>query len=183
MIKGEGLLETLYITCLVLGILIALISIVFGDLLGAALDGAFELLSFESLPWLQPTTLVGGITVFGGAGLLLERYTALSATIVILLALAIAIAAGAIVFFLYVKPMENSENSIAFSVTDLTGKLGEVLVSIPSSGYGEVMVKAGAGVTNQIAASFDGTPIANGAQVVVVEVREDTLYVSEVSLP
>jgi len=176
-------LETLYMACLVSGILIALVSIIFGDWLGAALDGVLDLMSFDGLPWLQPMTIVGGITVFGGAGLLLERYTALTAAVVIIISLLIAIAVGAAVFFLYVRPMENSENSIAYSIAELSGKLGEVLVPIPSAGYGEVMIKAGAGVTNQIAASFDGEPIAEGAKVVVVEVKEGTLYVSEVSLP
>lgn len=170
--------------CLVGGILVAIISVLFGDWLGAALDGALDLLSFESFPALQPTTIVGGITVFGGAGLMFERYTGLATAVIIILSLLIAVAASTAVFFLYVKPMKQSENSIAYSMTELPGKLGEVLVSIPSTGYGEVMLRAGAaGVTNQIAASFDGEPIAEGAQVVVVEVKEGTLYVAEVSLP
>jgi membrane-bound ClpP family serine protease len=166
--------------CLIGGIIYAIVSVVFGDWLGMLLDGALDFLSVDGNSWLSPTSIVGGITVFGGAGILLERYSGFGLTAVLLLSLLIAILAGAGVFFLYVRPMENSESSIAFSLHSLSGMLAEVLVPIPASGYGEVMVKVGAGFTNQIAASFDKVDIASGSQVVVVEVKDSTLYVSEV---
>ncbi|WP_187768043.1 protease [Paenibacillus sp. PL91] len=175
-------METLFMSCLIGGILYALVSVIFGDWLGLLLDGALDFLSLDGHSWLSPTALVGGITVFGGAGLMLERYTSLGASAVLLVALLIALIAGTGVFFLYIKPMEQSENSIAFSLNGMSGMLGEVLVPIPAEGYGEVMVKVGAGFTNQIAASFEGVEIAGGSKVVVVEVRDSTLYVSEVNL-
>lgn len=169
-------METLYMACLIGGVLYAIVSVVFGDWLGQALDGLFDFMSIDGL------TLVGGLTVFGGAGVMLTRYTSFGGVTVAVLSLLIAIAAGAAVFFLYVKPMENSENSIAFSMQSLSGALGEVTVPIPAGGYGEVLLKVGAGVTNQIAASFEGTDIAAEAKVVVVEVKDSVLYVSEVNL-
>ena len=175
-------METLFLSCLIGGILYALVSVVFGDWLGQTLDGALDFLSLDGHSWMSPTALVGGITVFGGAGIMLGRYTALGAAAIVIIALLIALIAGTAVFFLYIKPMEQSENSIAFSLNGLSGMLGDVLVPIPASGYGEVMVKVGAGFTNQIAASFEGVAIAGGANVVVVEVRDSTLYVSEVNL-
>ncbi len=176
-------METLFLACLAGGILYALVTVVFGDWLGQVLDGALEFLSLDGHSFFSPSSLVGGITVFGGAGLLLTRYSSWGAVVILLLAALIAIAAGAGIFFLYVKPMEDSENSIAFSAAELSGALAEVLVPIPSKGYGEVLVKVGAGFTNQIAASFDGVEIAGGAKVVVVEMKDHTLYVSEIHLP
>jgi len=176
-------METLFIACLVVGVLYALISVIFGDILGEALDGMLDFLSMESVSWMQPMTLVGGITAFGGAGLLLSRYTAVGAWAVVLIALLAAIVIGISVFFLYVKPMQNSENSSGYSFQELAGKIAEVLVPIPATGYGEVLVRVGsAGVTNQIAASHDGEPIPTGSRVVVVEVRDHTLYVSKLEL-
>ncbi|CAM3952866.1 protease [Paenibacillus alkaliterrae] len=175
-------METLYLACLIGGIMYAVISVVFGDWLGQMLDGALDFLSLDGHSWLSPAALVGGITVFGGAGILLERYSAFGMAAILIISMLIAIVAGAGVFLLYVRPMENSENSIAFSLQGLSGMLAEVLVPIPASGYGEVMVKVGAGFTNQIAASFEGVDIPGGAQVVVVEVKDSTLYVSEVNL-
>ncbi|MGO4371866.1 protease [Paenibacillus sp. MCAF20] len=175
-------METLYLACLIGGILYAIVSVIFGDWLSLALDGVLDFLSFDGHSWLQPTALVGSITVFGGAGIMLTRYTSLSIGVVLALALLIALAAGVGVFFLYVRPMERSENSIAFSMNALSGSLAEVLVSIPDKGYGEVLVKVGAGFTNQIAASYEGVPITAGSRVVVVEVKDRTLFVSEVDL-
>lgn len=175
-------METLFLSCLIGGILYALVSVIFGDWLGQALDGAFDFLSLDGHSWLSPTALVGGITVFGGAGVMLQRYTAWGSAAIVTAALFLALLAGTAVFFLYIKPMEESENSIAFSLNGMSGMLGDVLVPIPAQGYGEVMVKVGAGFTNQIAASFEGVEIAGGSRVVVVEVRDSTLYVSEVNL-
>lgn len=172
-------METVYLACLIGGILYAVVSVIFGDWLSQAIDGALDFLSVD---FLQPMTIVGGITIFGGAGYLMERYSGLAGPVIVLGAALIAIAGATAVYFLYVKPMENSESSIAFSVASLSGSIGEVLVPIPQNGCGEVLVKVGAGNTNQIAASFDNVPIPSGSRVVVVEVREGILYVSELNL-
>ncbi|QAY65487.1 NfeD family protein [Paenibacillus protaetiae] len=175
-------MEALLWGCLIGGALYAIVFVVFGDGISQAIDGMFEFLSWDGHPWAEPTTIVGGITVFGGAGLLLRQYSSLGALAVIVLALVIAAVVSGALFFLYVRPMKNSENSIAYSLREFTGALAEVITPIPEQGYGEVLVKAGAGYTNQIAASFEGKPIPGGARVVVVEVKEDTLYVSELDL-
>ncbi|GGG89605.1 NfeD family protein [Paenibacillus radicis (ex Gao et al. 2016)] len=175
-------MEAIFWGCLVFGVLFAIISVIFGDWISLALDGVLDFLSLDGYPWMQPMSLIGGITAFGGAGLLLTDNTSMNNWLVTIVALLIAIVIAGGVYFVYVKPMERSENSLAVSEQEFTGKLAEVLVSIPSKGYGEVMLKAGAGHTNQIAASFDGEPIPEGMRVVVVEVKDSTLYVAKVDL-
>ncbi|WP_341805801.1 NfeD family protein [Paenibacillus lupini] len=172
-------LEAIFWGCFVGGALYAIISALLGDLIGHALGGILDFLSLDGHPWMNPTTLVGGITAFGGAGLLLMHYTAIGAIIVLLLAIISGVLIGGGGYFLYVKPMSESENSIALSEKDLTGKIAEVLTAIPAIGYGEVLVKVGAGNTNQIAASFDKEAIPGGTRVVIVEVKDSTLYVSK----
>nr|WP_313779778.1 hypothetical protein [Paenibacillus larvae] len=61
-----------------LGMLLALLTLLFGEVLGHLLSGLDSLFS-HSLPFLQPVILIGGITILGGTGLLLERYTSLDA--------------------------------------------------------------------------------------------------------
>ncbi len=168
----------LYWGCLVGGAIFAIVTVVFGDLLGNALDGMLDFLSIEGPDYLQPMTLVGGITSFGGAGVMLSKYTGFGTLIVILLSLLCAIFLAILIYFFYVKPMENSENSTGFSIRDLTGKIGEVITPVPENGYGEVIIKIGAGNTNQIAASFYNKNIPAGTIVVVIEAREDTLFVT-----
>ena len=82
----------------------------------------------------------------------------------------------------YIRPMERSENSSGYSMQQLTGLIAEVLVPIPVVGYGEVMVKAGAGRSNHIASSNDKEVLPAGLRVVIVEVKDFTVIVSKLDL-
>ena len=175
-------METIFLSCLFIGIFYALVSVIFGDLLGSLLDGALGFLSLDGHDWFQPMTLGGAVTVFGGAGYLLERYTLLSSFVIIVLSLLIAIVIALALLLLYVRPMKNSENSTSFSIKELSGKMGEVLTAIPAIGCGEVLIRMGAGYTNHTAESYGGVTISSGAQIVVVEVKEDVLLVAEIDL-
>lgn len=168
----------IYWACLIGGVIFAVVTVVVGDLIGNLFDGILDFLSIEGLHFLQPVVLVSGITAFGGAGILLTEYTSLQVLPAAVLSVIAAILLSVPVYFFYVKPMENTENSTGYSMQDLTGRLGEVTVPIPATGYGEVIMKIGVGNTNQIAASFDREDIQTGTRVVVVEVRDGTLYVS-----
>ncbi|WP_418791176.1 NfeD family protein [Phosphitispora sp. TUW77] len=167
----------LYWGCLAGGVFFALITVIFGDILGDAFDGVLDALSFDHLDFLQPMVIVGGITVFGGTGATLTMYTSLDSFPVAVISLLAAILLSIAVYFLYVKPMKKTENSTGFSIQDLVGKFGEVTVPVPAKGYGEVLVKIGAGNTNQIAASFDGEELPAGIRVVVAEAKDSVLYV------
>ncbi|MDF2964472.1 MAG: rane protease regulatory rane protein [Paenibacillus sp.] len=168
----------LYWGFLITGILFAVITVLFGDLLSNALGGALDFLSGEHLHAFQPMVLLSGLTVCGGAGIMLSRYTSMGSITVLILAVLCSLIASVLVYFLYVKPMEDSENSVAYSMQDLVGKIAEVSVPIPARGYGEVLVKVGAGNTNHIAASFEKVDIQTGTKVVTVEVVDGTLYVA-----
>ncbi|ASS76055.1 protease [Tumebacillus algifaecis] len=161
----------LYYGCLIGGVLFAVCVVIFGDLF-----------HIHGPDFLDPTVIVGWVTAFGGSGVLLSTYTSLDTGTIVMMAAMVGIVLSFLLYFFYVKPMKKSENSTGFSVRDLEGKIGEVSVAIPEQGFGEVIVKVGAGNTNQIAASFDRENISTGNKVVVVEVKEDVLYVSRYDL-
>ncbi|MFC7681362.1 protease [Paenibacillus sp. GCM10028914] len=169
-------MEALFWGCLVGGVLFAIVTVLLGDVLSGALDG---MLDFLSVDFFKPVVLAAGVTVFGGAGIMLERYTDLSSMPQVILSLLTAILISIAVYFGYVRPMENSENSTGFSIKEMAGRIGEVTVPVPAQGYGEVMVKVGAGNTLHIASSFDKKPVATGVRVVIVDVAEGILRVSE----
>ncbi|GIP50427.1 hypothetical protein J53TS2_40180 [Paenibacillus sp. J53TS2] len=170
-------MEALFWGCFVGGALFAVISALLGDLLGSWLDGVFDFLSVD---FLKPIITASAITSFGGAGILLDRYTGLGGAGVVVLAIVAAVLLSAGVYFAYVRPMENSENSTGFSESELPGKVGEVTVPIPAQGYGEVMVKLVGGNTLHIASSWDRKEIPAGTVVVVIETTKDgTVQVSE----
>lgn len=165
----------IYWGCFLGGILLAVVTIVFGDLLGAFVDGVSDLLP----EFLHPMLMISSITMFGAAGILFSKYSSIAALPIMLLSFIAAVVLSVLIYFFYVKPMANSENSAAYSIQELAGKIGEITIPVPAQGYGEVLMKLGAGRVHQIAASYDGDEIYTGARVVVVEVRENVLYVSK----
>lgn len=169
-------METLYLGCLALGVIFAIVSVLVGDVIGNAIDGVFD---FVSVDFLNPTVLAGGVTVFGGAGILLTRYSNLEAGAVAALSLLTAAFLGVLMYLGVVKPMDKSEMSNGFSMSELPGKIGEITVPVPAKGYGEIMVKFGAGNSLHTAASFEQVLLPAGLKVVVVEVSEGVALVSE----
>ena len=163
-----------YWVCLLGGLVFSVLAVLFGDLLEGVLDGLDGLLGGHDLGHaLDALSSVGGITVFGGAGVLLETYTGLGALPTALVSAAAGLVLAVVMHFAYVEPMRRSENSTGFSVREYAGKVGEVNTAIPARGYGEVLVRMGASTTFQPAASYEGVPIPAGTTVVVVEVEAD----------
>ncbi|MFF2909085.1 protease [Paenibacillus sp. NPDC057934] len=169
-------MQTLYLGCLALGVIFAIVSVLVGDLIGSALDGIFDIVSFD---FLNPTVVAGAVTVFGGAGILLTRYSTLDDGPIVALSLLTAAFMGVLLFLGFVKPMDKSQTSNGFSMQELPGMIGEITVPIPAKGYGEIMVKFGAGNSLHTASSFDHRPLLAGTKVVVVDVNEGVALVSE----
>jgi membrane-bound ClpP family serine protease len=167
---------TVYWACLLGGLGFTVLALFVGDMLEGMLD------AFDSLDgFVDPLSLVGGIAGFGGAGVILTTASGLSDGPAALLAAGIGMALAVLMHVLYVKPMKNSESSSGFSIQEYRGKLGEVLTTIPASGFGEVLIRMGPSNTFQAAASFDGSEIPGGAQIVVVDIRDSDLYVAPFS--
>jgi len=163
--------ETVYGVCLIAGLVYALATLFWGDVIA-------DMLGEIHLPLLQPAVLASGLTAFGGIGFLLTRLTALSSWTVFAASLFAGgvLAAGA--HFLWIRPMERAEVSIGYSMSQLEGKIGEVGTSIPANGLGEVLIPMVSGITHHMAASLENEPIPAGTRVVVVEVRDHVLYVT-----
>ncbi|MEM1044176.1 MAG: NfeD family protein [Bacteroidota bacterium] len=160
-----------YWICLFGGLVFTVLTLLFGDLLdGLDFDGLGDVL--------DPLSFVGGLTAFGGAGVVLGEMTALATVPAAVLAACIGVGLALGMHFVYVKPMKRSENSTGFSMREYHGKLGEVITAIPAEGFGEVLVTMGASNTFQTASSFNGTEIPRGTRIVVVEVRGGDLLVT-----
>lgn len=171
------MLLNIYWGCLFGGIIFALVTVIFGDLLGDAFNGLFHSLTFEHLEFLQPMVLVSGITIFGGSGILLTRYTSLTPVPVVVISIMLAALLSILIYFAYVKPMRNSENSTAYSMGDLVGLTGEVITAIPAKGYGEVLLKVGAGHSNHIASSQYEEELSTGTKIFVTKVEKSIVFV------
>lgn len=172
-VANVGVLETIYIVCLICGVLYALFALIFGH---TGADGMGH--GHAHLPVFQPILLVSGATAFGAAGYLLTRFTSLSTLMVLGAAVILGAGLAVAAYFLWVEPMSRAESSTGYAMSQLGGKIGEVSTTIPVNGLGEVLVTMVSGTTFHMAASLDGIPIKQGARVVVVEVRDHVLYVT-----
>ncbi|HEY2492191.1 MAG TPA: protease [Paenibacillus sp.] len=169
-------MEALFLGCLIGGVLFAIVTVLLGDVLSSALDG---MLDFLSVDFFSPTIVAGAVTVFGGTGILLTRYSGFAATLIVILSILTAVLVSVVIYFVYVKPMENSENSTGYSIQEMVGRIGEITIPVPMQGFGEVMVKVGAGNTLHIASSLEQISLLAGTRVVVVDVEDGFLWVTE----
>lgn len=162
-----------YWACLVSGIIFALIALIFDHSISNLFDGVFHV----SFDFIQPVVIRSAITILGGTGILLTEYTTMSTVQTFVISLLSAVVFSIPVYFIYVKPMKNVENSIGFSIKELIGKTGEVIVPIPIGGYGQILLKTVSGYTHEPATSLKGEAIRKGEIVEILDVKNNVLYV------
>jgi membrane-bound ClpP family serine protease len=154
---------------------VAIFSLLLGNVLDGILDSVFDSLG----DFFNPLLVFGTLSVTGGAGVLLTKYSSLNDIYVLLISILIGIGAYLLIYYFLVIPMSNAESSTSISIHDLEGKVGEVITTIPAQGMGEVFISSTSGSRNETAKSFDQTIIKQGQQVVVVKAEDQILYVSE----
>jgi len=185
-----------YWGCLIGGVIFAIVAVLLGGFMGghgdlghsvggAAGAGHADLgdhggpagTGHWHLDFLKPAVIVGAITAFGGAGIMLVRYSSLRDGTIVASAAAIACVIGAAVYLLYIRPLRGADSSVGYSMKDLVGRPCEVTVSIPEQGFGEVLVRIGNGVVNHTA-SGDGSVIRRGMRAVVVDIEKGVVVVA-----
>lgn len=145
--------------------------------LGDLFEGLFEGLGEV----FNPLLLFGTLAVISGSGVLLTKYAGISHIYVLIISLIIGLLAYFVIYYLLVIPLSNAESSTSISVQDLVGKTGEVITTIPADGYGEVFITSTNGSRSETARSFDHIELKQGRKIVVVEVKEQILYVAELT--
>ncbi|MDL4841124.1 protease [Aquibacillus rhizosphaerae] len=155
----------------------AIFSLFLGDAIEGLLDSIFDSIG----EFLNPLLLFGTLSVIGGSGVLITKYSELNNFIVLILSILIGVGAYILLYYFLVIPMSNAETSTSISINDLAGKVGDVITTIPAYGMGEVFIESTNGSRNEIAKSFDNVEIIQGTQIVVVQVKDQILYVSELT--
>ncbi|USG66770.1 serine protease [Brevibacillus ruminantium] len=166
-----GVWDIIYLVCMITGLVYTLFTLFFGD-------SVSEWMAQTELPVFQPLLLISGLTAFGASGYLFTRFTSFSPWTVFAFAVIVGFVLAVTAYFTWIKPMENAENSIGYTMQQLSGMVGEVLTTVPAEGLGEVIVTMVSGRTNHMAASLEREVIPEGTKVVVVDVRDHVLYVT-----
>lgn len=86
------------------------------------------------------------------------------------------------VVYQFAKLLYSQQASSEVQMTRLVGRTGEVSVSIPAGGVGQVTLEYGGERTTQIARASDGAPIPPGTLVVVTALRGDSVSVARVDV-
>jgi membrane protein implicated in regulation of membrane protease activity len=181
-------METLFLACFIFGALFTLASLVLGNVhlghiqLGhgghAHLGHAGHVghhaphVHAESgeqsgqLPWLNASSLVGGLTWFGAAGYLLVRLGDWALPAVVLGALL----AGALGWYLVARFLGlvlAGESEMDPADYRLEGTVGKITVRIPAGGTGEVIFSKAGARRSEAARALGDVPIPRGTEVVI----------------
>ncbi|MBN1955348.1 MAG: hypothetical protein JW900_09895 [Anaerolineae bacterium] len=120
---------------------------------------------------LSPITLATFVTVFGGSGVLLNNFTAVSPLLSLLISTVNGLAVAGVMFLLYARLLAGLQASSEVEVGELVGKVGEVIAPIPAGKVGEIaLVVRGSRMTATARSAEEGRAIARGAVVVVTQV-------------
>lgn len=163
-------LETIYLYTLIITGLITIVYLFFSDLV----DGIGE-----GIPFFDPAVVMTFITLTSAGGYLLERFTSLNNFIVFIISVIIGAVLSGLLYFFLLVPLRSAEVSLVYTDESLAGQIGKVIVPIPKDGFGEVVIEAGGGIISKRATSLLNEEIAYEREVLIIEVKEGTLYVKE----
>lgn len=162
-------LATIYMTILIVIGCCTVTYLFFGDIA----DGVGEGLPFFDLAIILPF-----ITITAAIGYLLEIFTSLSNIPILLISLILSILLTALLYFFLLVPLRSAEVSLAYTEQSLEGQTAKVIVPVPLDGFGEIVIDSVNGLISKRAASFHGIEIPYDTQVLIIEVKEGTAYVT-----
>jgi membrane protein implicated in regulation of membrane protease activity len=116
------------------------------------------------------------LTAFGGGGVI-SRYYHLSHPA----SSGVGIGSGVVLaglVYQFARILHSQQASSEVRMSGLIGKSAEVTVPIPKGGVGQITVVAWGERSTQIARSADGGAIPNGTEVVITDLRGDSLVVT-----
>lgn len=161
-------LEQIYLVVLIFVGLGTILYMFFGDVA----DGIGE-----GLPILNPSVILSFITMVAAAGYILEKFAWFSSGINIVIACILGAVLSTLFYLFILVPLKSADVSLAYTEESLGGQLGKVIVPIPIDGFGEVVIESASGMITKRATGFDNEAIDYDTTVLIVEVKEGTLFV------
>ncbi|NEU32036.1 hypothetical protein GN156_14830 [bacterium LRH843] len=163
-------IQTIYFIGLIISVFFLVIYFLFGDLVEALWDVAPGSI-------FNPIVALSFKAVFSASGYILETVTSLPSISIIIISLVIALVIVSVIHFFILLPLSKAEQSMTFSINDLKGKTGNVIMTIPKDGLGEVLVSQNHSVVGYPAKSAFHELISTNTEVVILKVEESVLIV------
>lgn len=162
-------LEQIYLVVLIFAGLATILFMFFGEVVEGIGDG---------LPIFNPSVILSFFTLMSAAGFILEKLAFFSSAWNIGVAAIIGVILSALFYLFILVPLKSADVSLAYTEQSLEGQLGKVIVPIPEDGFGEVVIETtSGGMIAKRAAGYDNEVIDYDSTVLVVEVKEGTLFV------
>lgn len=160
-------IQTIYLSTLIFSGILIILYVFFGDMADGIGEGSF----------LNPVLILAFITFLSASGYIFEMTTSLSSVVILLLAAVIAVLLDILLNIFVLIPLSSAEESLVYTDESLRGRVGTVLIPIPESGFGEVLIENISGRISKPASSYENTVIAEGSKVLIVEVANGVIKV------
>lgn len=166
------------------GLLLLLILLFVGEIFGGDHDLGHDgdIGGHDGGPSIFSIRIMAAFLTAFGAGGVIARYYGLSHVA----ASAIGIVCGAVmagIVYQFAKLLYAQQASSHLHLNRLIGASGEVSVSIPKGGVGQITISAAGERTEHIARTVDGQAIARGVPVTITGLGGDSVIVSPVDRP
>jgi hypothetical protein len=181
-----------YLVCFLIGVTLSVVSFVGGSFHvphvhvhvphahvphGGGHAGAAHGGQSAEMPFFSFATITAFLAWFGGTGYLLTRYSALTVTVVMLIATVVGLVGAAFIFLFVVKFLMKHDRELDPADFDRVGALGRVISPIRAGGTGEILFSM-AGTRHTCGArSEDGEALTKNTEIVVTRYEHGIAYV------
>ena len=129
------------------------------------------------MPFFNFATITAFLAWFGGSGYLLTRYSALTVTVIMLIAVIVGFAGATFIFLFVVKFLMRHDRELDPADFDRVGVLGRVISPIREGGTGEIIFSQ-AGTRHTCGArSESGEALTKDTEIVVTRYEHGIAYV------
>jgi membrane-bound ClpP family serine protease len=176
-------METIYLVCFIVGLVLSILSVVGGFAhlhIGRIHVGhtAHAHGGTHGLSSVNGFTITAFLCWFGGVGYLLDRYSIFIAPLILLLSILSGLIAAALLWAVLFKLLLPHERELTTEETEMPGVVAHVSDSIrDNGGIGEIIFSQTGARRSTAARSEDGSPIQRGAEVVVIRYERGVAYV------
>ncbi len=160
-------IQTIYLCTLVFSGILIILYVFFGDIADGIGEGSY----------LNPVLILAFITFLSAAGYIFEMITSLNSVVILLIGAGIAALLDILLNIFVLIPLSSAEESLVYTDDSLRGRVGTVLIPIPENGFGEVLIENISGRISKPALSYENTFIAEGSNVLIVEVENGIIKV------
>ncbi|WP_026677615.1 NfeD family protein [Fictibacillus gelatini] len=163
-------LETIYLFTLIICGSLTFLYLLISDVV----HGVFESIGVHVL---NPTLVLSFLTFVSAGGYLLEKLTSVQSWLIVLISSAISLVLVTLLNVFVLIPIASAEESLNYSESDLKGRMGKVIISIPENGLGEVLIEGVSGRIAKPAISIDQSSIPQDTEILIVDMKNGVAHV------